>query len=594
MLILGISELDNDSGAALIRDGEVVGAANEERFSRVKQQDGVPAQAIAWMLKKAGADLKDVDEILAVRQDVHSEVSHDQRQLDRVRWFSFPGPLHWRIANYGVWRFRNFRRRQELSRLQNQRLLDWARDMGLDPRKIERPDHHLMHACCAYYASGFDRAIAFTADGWGDGKTATIYLCENGRFSLLHEVLLPHSPGVFYSALTRAAGYRPFRHEGKITGLAAHGAYDEECMQFARRGLYNVDGSFEAPYNYGSYPFLKRLLNRKGPANLAYAYQRVLEEVLVAYVTPFIQRTGVRDICIAGGVVANVRLNQKVYEIPGIERIFVFPHMADGGLGWGAAMYAWHRHNAKVRGTRYRYEPKPIHDVYWGPSYSDEEIARVLDNERVRYNRPPDLERIMADLLAGGELIARFNGAMEFGPRALCHRSILYQATDPTVNDWLNKRLIRTEFMPFAPVTREEDAPAMYRRFDGARHPANFMTITFDCTEEMSTRCPAVVHIDNTARPQTVRPDLDPSAHRLLTLYKERTGLTSIINTSFNMHEEPIVCSPLDAVRAARAARFRYLAIGPFLAEFDHPSPPGAKAADASYTVPEDKSPELM
>ena len=220
MLILGIGELDNDSGAALIKDGETIAAANEERFSRVKQQDGVPAKAIDWMLRKAGATFKDLDEILCVRQDVHAEYSHDQRQLDQVAWFSYPGPMSWKVANYGIWRFRNYRKRLELSKLQNQRLLDWARDHGIERSRIERPDHHLMHAACAYYGSGFDEALAFTVDGWGDGKTATLYACRNGRFELIHEVMLPHSAGVFYAAVTRAAGYRPFRHEGKITGLA--------------------------------------------------------------------------------------------------------------------------------------------------------------------------------------------------------------------------------------------------------------------------------------------------------------------------------------------------------------------------------------
>jgi carbamoyltransferase len=574
MLILGIGELDNDSGAALIKDGETVAAANEERFTRVKQQDGMPAQAIDWMLKKAGATLKDVDEILCVRQDVHAEYSHDQRQLDQVAWFSFRGPLSWKIANYGIWRFRNFRKRMELSRLQNQRLLDWARDRGIERSKIERPDHHLMHAACAYYGSGFDEALAFTVDGWGDGKTATLYACRNGQFELIHEVMLPHSAGVFYAALTRAAGYRPFRHEGKITGLAAHGSYDEECMAFARLGLYNVNGSFEAPHNYGSYPWLRRLIKKKGPEKLAYAYQMTLEDVMAKYVEQYVKSTGLKNLCLAGGVAANVRVNQKLHEVPGVEKTFIFPHMADGGLGWGAAMWAWHRSQQRKLGDKYRYVPKRIHNVYWGPDFTEDEIRQTLERERVRFTRPDDMDLVMATLLADGELIARFQGAMEFGPRALCHRSILYQPTDPTVNDWLNERLHRTEFMPFAPVTREEDAPKMYNNMSGAEHPANFMTITFDCTDEMRRTCPAVVHIDGTARPQTVRPDLDASTYRVLTLYKEKTGLSSMINTSFNMHEEPIICTPMDAIRGARDARFRYLAMGPFLCEFDNPSPP--------------------
>jgi carbamoyltransferase len=565
MLILGISELDNDSGAVLVRDGQVVGAANEERFTRVKQQAGVPFQTINWLLRSAGATIADLDRVIVVRQDVHSEYSSTLRALDDVHWFSYPGDVLTKTLNYGVWKFRNYGRTRTLHERCNQELIDWTLESHLDPARVERANHHFMHAACAYYGSGFEQALAFTVDGQGDGQTATLYWCDRGTFRQVHEVRLPHSAGAFYAAITKAAGYRPARHEGKITGLAAHGHPDDECLAFASRQLYNVNGTFEAPYVYGSYPQLTRLMKRKGPELLAYAYQHVLEDVLVTYVRQYARRTGARNLCAAGGVCANVRLNQKLFEIPEIERVFVFPHMSDGGLGWGAAMWAWHRDKP--------YEPRAIHDVYWGPCFSDDAIAQVLDARGVRYSRPADLERRMADLLADGELIARFQGAMEFGPRALCHRSILYQPTDPTVNKWLNEQLHRTEFMPFAPVTLEEEAPTLYRNFSGAEHAANFMTITFDCTADMARSCPAVVHIDGTARPQTVRRDLDASTYRVLSIYRERTGLASIINTSFNMHEEPIVCTPDDAVRSCRDARFRYLAIGPFLAEFDFPSP---------------------
>ncbi len=569
MLILGISELDNDSGAALLRDGVLVGAANEERFTRVKQQTGVPRRTIDWLLRQAGAGIGDVDRIVIARQDVHAEYSRTLEALDNTRWFAYPGDIVTKTLNYGVWKLYNYDRTRKLQLRFNQELRDWLHESRVSPGRVERVNHHLVHAACAYYGSGFDQALAFTVDGQGDGQTATLYACDRGRLQPAHDVRLPHSAGAFYAAITKAAGYRPARHEGKITGLAAHGHPDEECMAFARRQLYNVNGTFEAPYVYGSYPRLKWLLKRKGPALLAYAYQHVLEDVLVHYVRQHVQRTGARNLCMAGGVCANVRLNQKLFEIPEIERVFIFPHMSDGGLGWGSAMWAWHRDRP--------YEPHGIHDVYWGPSFSDGEIAKVLDSEGVRYSRPTDLEGQLADLLVEGELIARFQGPMEFGPRALCHRSILYQPTDPSVNRWLNEQLHRTEFMPFAPVTLEEEAPTLYKNFCGAEHAANFMTITFDCTEHMARTCPAVVHIDGTARPQTVRPDLDASTHRLLTLYHQKTGLASIINTSFNMHEEPIVCTPEDAVRACRDARFRYLAIGPFLAEFEYPSPPQAR-----------------
>jgi carbamoyltransferase len=578
VLILGISELDNDSGAVLLQDGKLVGAANEERFTRVKQQPGVPYRSIEWLLKKAGVKAKELDRVIAVRQDPTAEYSPTLRALDEINWFSYRGGPLTNALNYGIWKFRNYPRTKKLHETVNAELVTWIRDQQIDPTKVERANHHFMHATCAYYGSGFEQALAFTVDGQGDGQTATIYWCDRGQFKLVHEVRLPHSAGAFYASITKAAGFRPARHEGKITGLAACGKHDEECIAFARSQLYNVDGSFEAPLVYGTYPQLKRLVKRKGLENVAYAYQHVLEEVLVKYVQKYVEQTGAKNLCMAGGVVANVRVNQKLYEIPGIERIFIFPGMSDGGLGWGAAYWSWLR-------DKKEYEPRPIHDVYWGPAFSDDEVAKVLTGEGVRYSRPADLERTLADLLVEGELIARFQGAMEFGPRALCHRTIMYQPTDPSVNTWLNDQLHRTEFMPFAPVTLEEEAPKLYRNFEGARHPANFMTITFDCSPEMARTCPAVVHVDGTARPQTVRPDIDASTHRLLSLYHQRTGLASIINTSFNMHEEPIVCTPEDAVRACRDAHFRYLAIGPFLAEFDFPSPPLARPTRIAETA---------
>ena len=483
MLILGISELDNDSGAVLLQDGKLVGAANEERFTRVKQQSGVPYRSIDWLLKKAGVAAKDLDRVIAVRQDTTAGYSPTLKALDDINWFSLRGGPVVNALNYGIWKFRNYPRTKKLHEEVNGEFLKWIRDHQVDPAKVERANHHFMHATCAYYGSGFEQALAFTVDGQGDGQTATIYSCDRGKFKLLHEVRLPHSAGAFYASITKAAGFRPARHEGKITGLAACGKYDEECIVFARSQLYNVDGSFKAPFVYGSYPWLKRLVKRKGLENMAYAYQHVLEDVLVNYVGTYIKQTGAKNLCMAGGVVANVRVNQKLYEIPGVERIFIFPGMSDGGLGWGARALG-------VAAQQKEFQPQAIHDVFWGPEFSDDEVAKTLASEGVRYSRPVDLEKTLADLLVEGELVARFQGAMEFGPRALCHRTIMYQPTDPSVNTWLNDQLHRTEFMPFAPVTLEEEAPKLYRNFEGARHPANFMTITFDCSPEMAQHLP--------------------------------------------------------------------------------------------------------
>jgi carbamoyltransferase len=203
--------------------------------------------------------------------------------------------------------------------------------------------------------------------------------------------------------------------------------------------------------------------------------------------------------------------------------------------------------------------------MYFGADFSDQEIEKLLKDYNTDYEFHKDIEKKVAELLAHGKVVARFAGKMEYGPRALGNRTIMYQATDPTVNDWLNKRLGRTEFMPFAPVTLKEYADACYLNMNGAAHAARFMTITFDCTDWMKKHCPAVVHVDGTARPQLIDQDLEPSYYRIVDEYRKITGLPAVINTSFNMHEEPIVCTPYDALRAFQLGHLDFLAINQFL-----------------------------
>ena len=210
---------------------------------------------------------------------------------------------------------------------------------------------------------------------------------------------------------------------------------------------------------------------------------------------------------------------------------------------------------------------KKLSDAYLGPSYTEKEIEACIGKSGLKYQHDARIEDKISTLLAKGKVVARFNGRMEYGPRALGNRSILYQTTDPSVNDWLNKKLKRTEFMPFAPVSLYEDMKNLYKNVGNNHFTAEFMTITFDCTGKMQKSCPATVHVDNTARPQLIRKEVNESYYKILKAYKKRTGLSTIINTSYNMHEEPIVCSPEDAVRAFKMGHLDYLAIGPFLVE---------------------------
>jgi carbamoyltransferase len=217
-------------------------------------------------------------------------------------------------------------------------------------------------------------------------------------------------------------------------------------------------------------------------------------------------------------------------------------------------------------------QPFTLENVYLGPDYSDTEIAEELRKENLQFTVSDCIEKEIAELLHKNKVVARFNGRMEYGPRALGNRSILYQAKEPEVNQWLNKQLGRTEFMPFAPATLYEDRNKCYMNVEGAEHAAEFMTITFDCTDWMKKHSPAAVHIDGTARPQLVRKEVNPSFYQIIEEYKKLSGISSVVNTSFNMHEEPIVCTPYDAIRAFKLGHLDYLAINNLLVGIDKES----------------------
>ena len=284
---------------------------------------------------------------------------------------------------------------------------------------------------------------------------------------------------------------------------------------------------------------------------------RVLEVVAGRLVKYWAETLGCSKVVLSGGVTANVKMNQRIFELEGIDGIYVYPNMGDGGCASGIAM-----HRTWPGGVG-----EPLQDACLGPAYGEEAIKAALEAEGLRYTRPKNLAAEVAKHIHDGKVVARFDGRMEYGPRALGNRSILYHGRETEVNHWLNKRLGRTEFMPFAPVTLWEKRHDCYRGIDGAEHTAQFMTITFDCTKAMREACPAAVHVDGTARPQLIKRETNPGYYDILAEYEKLSGLPSIINTSFNMHEEPIVCTPRDAVRAFRDGRLDGLAIGEFFVE---------------------------
>lgn len=569
MILIGLSPTAHESAVGVVVDGRIVAAASEERFTRVKNQGGFPFQALDFCLKKAGVDPKDVDHVayaaLPFREERRRDMLNYAQNVRYVATADAPAKSRlFHVANYT----RALVVRRDWMMGNNESLIRGSlRRWGLDS-KVVFVDHHLAHCASAYFTSGFERALVVSLDGYGSGNAGSFYLGEGGKLHLLAEIPYPHSLGTFYRRVTQALGFKPNRHEGKIVGLAAFG--DPSKLHDVVRARFNFDRDDYYRFTSAQDPlFEKDLVARYSREDIAAAYQKVLEEVAVHYIQKWLARTGATKIACAGGVFANVKMNQRVMEIDGCTDIFVFPAMGDSGVGVGAAL-ALHSDLVKT-------EPHRLPDVYLGPSFSDAEIEGALRASGLPFRKSGAVVEDLVERLVQNKVVARFGGAMEFGPRALGNRSILYPAVEPEVNKWLNDRLRRTEFMPFAPISLVERAADLYVNIDRATHAAEFMTVTTDCTPRMRKESPAAVHVDGTARPQLVRADRNPLIHAVLKRYEERTGIPTLINTSYNMHEEPIVCTPEDAIRAFEDGHLEVLSLGDYLVE----NTDAARAGDA-------------
>ncbi len=606
MKVLAISPLDKDATVTLVEDGVVTYAAAEERFTRVKLHAGFPWHALQNAFEQTGTTPDEIETVVYPFLTWQEETSLFQRNLSNERDFldevesprlnaliaqaaekvpartgRIPGlstpnermekgvlkNLAYRLLASESVISRNVAKRGSEHWGDNAKAFHYQWQLELETaleelglrQKLKRLEHHVCHAANAYYSSGFDDALIVTLDGYGSGLAGSVSKGVDGVITRIHSLEYPHSLGTFYETVTSGIGFKPSRHEGKIVGLAAYG--DPTILREVLLSRFQQeDGTFRILESNNVF-FSRRLASQFPKIDVAAAYQHVLEVIAHKYISYYLKLTGLRRLVLSGGVVANVKLNQRLREIPEVDEIFVHPNMGDGGCGTGAGFLQFIGNNA-LR--------KPIDDVFWGPSFTDAEMTAALQTAELPFVRYSPIEPKIASLIAAGKVVARFDGRMEYGPRALGNRSILYHAREPEVNQWLNQRLGRTEFMPFAPATLYEKRHDCYKNIDGADFAAQFMTITFDCTEGMKKVSPAAVHVDGTARPQLVTKHSNPSFYRILQDYYTLTSIPSVINTSFNMHEEPIVCTPNDAVRAFLLGNLDYLAMGDYLAE--HPS----------------------
>lgn len=561
---LGVS-YSYDSGAAVLVDGQVVAAVNEERMNRVKAYSGFPSQAVTECLRLAGISPREVQRVAVgglMNFPYETGLDNKSSRHALASLLSRFGLLRLLLGNltatYALRAFFGnrfnpvFNHHGEFQR-------------GLANAGVTAPleyfDHHLCHNASAYYGSGFAQCHAVSIDAFGDCFSGRIYACDAGHMRLVKTTPAYHSPAHHYAYVTALLGFIPTRHEGKVTGLAAFGDPTETARILGERISYSP--SRRIPFVSGFYQnpeveYLRQALAGYSREDIAAGVQHVLEDVVTRFLADNLAGLEGSSIVLSGGVMANVRLNQKIREL-GFRDVYVFPHMGDGGLAVGACFAS----NAKHGGT----PNKPMPHVYLGTGYDDPAIEDALRTSGFDWRRSDCVERDVAEHVAAGKIVARFDGRMEYGPRALCNRSILYKADDPGVNQWLNHRLNRTEFMPFAPVLMREDAPRFLVDYDASRSTAaQFMTITYAVTDLCKQVAAAIVHVDGTARPQIVDASMNPSMHRILSEYKKIRGFSIMVNTSFNMHEEPIIRTPAEAVQSVKQAGLDVLAIGPYFA----------------------------
>ena len=571
MRFLGIAD-GQTSGAAIVENGRILAAINEERIARIKLARGFPWKSIEEVLRLSGSHPDDITGVASG----HLNMEFREEVADWPGWFEArgeDGDIHsafFQMAGrFGHLAPRIPGLKQAYYTLRTPvyaRRRARIRSILADDFRIAAPvrffHHHYAHATSAYYTSGFRDALVVTMDGGGDGHCSHVYSVRDGRWETLATIDSYDSLGNYYAYITAICGYKAKRHEGKITGLAPRGEprhrallssmIDAEGGRLVNRGQVLFDQAMKRIVASLPHDWTKE--------DLAASIQIVSEDVACRHIGYWIEKTGHQNVALSGGLFANVRINEEIHSLPGVRQTFVHPGMSDEGLAVGAALALDAAQSTSPR------EPQGLPTVYLGNEYGDRQISRALEDVGLRATKHEgNIEEEIADKLAQGKVVARFDGRMEYGPRALGNRSILYQPGDPSVNDWLNELLRRTEFMPFAPSSLDEASAQLYTNFEGATDTARFMTITFHCTPWMAERCSGVVHVDGTARPQLVRREDNPSYHRIISEYHRRTGVPVIINTSFNIHEEPIVRSPEDAVRAFLDSALDYLAIGNYL-----------------------------
>jgi len=559
MYVLGFNGYVFNAAAWLFRDGEVVAAAQEERFDRKKHSGAFPVHAIRFCLDQAGIGIDDVAHV-----GFHWRPFHQfHRRIGQILRY-LPDSLRFYDSHAGRWTDIVFVQR------------DLARHFpsrGGRPRyRFHRVLHPVCHAASAFYLSPFERAALLTVDGSGEIASATMGFADGSRLRLHREVRFPHSLGYLYVALTHYLGFIPDSDEYKVMALASFGE-PEYVDRFRKLVRPKSDGSYELDLSYFNFqrgvrdPWVsEKFIRTFGPLrkrgepllprhlNLARALQTTLEDTVVRMARRLQAETGARHLCYAGGTALNSVLNTRLRNDTPFDDLFIQPAANDAGTGAGSALTIWHELLGRPRRG-------PLAHASLGPQYPVERCRAALEAAGLTFEElpEPELVRRAAALIADGRVVAWFQGRMEVGPRALGNRSILADPRRPEMKDVLNERVKHREpFRPFAPSVLEEHAAEWFV----TDHPSPFMLFVVPIRPERVEQIPAVAHVDGTARLQTVDRTSNPRYRRLIEAFHALTGVPLVVNTSFNVMGEPIVCAPEEAVACFRSTDIDALALG--------------------------------
>jgi carbamoyltransferase len=561
MVILGINDVaHHNSAASIVIDGLLVASVEEERLSRIKMDKAYPHQAIAEVLAIAGLTADQVDVIALAGLSKREQKPYVDRLFNLIANVAKLEP--------SIRRFYWQKQPSRITRLFKNR----KKPEGvLAEKPMQSVEHHLSHAASAYYASPFgaERVGVISLDGVGDFSWGSVWIGEQGK--LQHKEHLPYlnSIGLIYSAITIYLGFMSARHEGKVLGLAAFGNPEPLLSRLlAHTNRHDWHELFDARLARIALKFahetgqsaLRELCDDLSKEDVAAGIQAYTELLICDWIQTQARSLQVRKLALAGGVFANVKLNQRLLALPEIDNIYIHPNMGDGGLATGAAYQVYSRLQNGLT-------PKLQAHVYLGTDINRENALAALEKSGLTYSEPENLSHTVAQLLAAGKVVARAAGKMEYGPRALGNRTVMAACQDKNINQWLNEKFARTEFMPFAPVIIEEQAQAYFPDWQADHVAARFMTLTYDASELAQKNIPAAIHVDNTARPQVIRREDNPAYYDIINDYYQLTGVASVINTSFNMHEEPIVRTAEEAILAFQAAQLDALILDSFLIE---------------------------